>query len=1043
MSRTELIQKSATVDDRVADLRAETLPATVRESLDGVRKLDDVRTATLAGRARPDQILTAFSEVDTALIDALRLPYQVDTDTAAGRQVLALDALLRVDEALSSCTTQIVLVKATGDPRMSRSFVACMAALNVDNRRFRRLITPEQLKVAELDDAAVAARTSPTFLVDSLRDPDAAIAPVSLDVLFPASRSMITLGQFVEKKVVADVIAETRAREREALTAAWLVTVAAGVILLVVVLLSMTVARTVARPLSRLTRSAERVARVAEAELTRVADDESESVPPVRLDPVEVSARDEIGELARAFDRVQHTAARLVERQVAGRRNVAQMFGHVGRRTQNLVGRQIALIDRLERQETDPGRLEHLYRLDHISSRLRRNAGSLVVLSGATGSDGHVAPVPLADVVRLALGEIEDYTRVDVEVPPGVAAAPAIVGDLVLTLAELMENATSFSAPHTRVVVTGELTDGGARLVVVDHGIGLTEERMAEENARFDRRERLDLAPTEVLGLFVVGRLARRHGWHVRLTPTPGGGVTATLEVPADSLVVRRPEPVFATATLARCAARRARARDGSGRTARRLRRGAAEPGHPQHVQRRPVERLRQAGRRSGAGRGSGPAHRRRAARLAAGRRCARHPAGRAGGAPRPYLPADTGRRPGPGRSPGRRADDRPDPHRAGRPSPDPTGGSGPDAARRPGPRTGRRGRPGRRAVVATGCPAGAHADRRVRARTDRRTGVGPAGRSGPHGTPRRWSPVGPGRAGTGRPAHRTARHAVADPAAGARREPPGPRAHHPGRPGDRRAADRRTGRSGLRPGPGRGVPGRRTPGRGPHHPRPARNGASPAEPAGAGREPGRHPGPVHAPGQLRPRRPRRGPQSRQRIRGGRRPRSARSQPRPSLRRGPITVTSPFLHDNIEQSAAGDLSPEARTFNWLLDSFTSSTAGVMEAIAVSSDGLLMAMSAIKDRSNAERLAAVVSGMTSLAGGAASWYALGALNRVIVDMAEGYLLISAISSGSVLGVVADRTANLGTVAYEMTLFAGRAGGALSPRLIAELKNAVQQ
>ncbi|MEU0154252.1 roadblock/LC7 domain-containing protein [Micromonospora fulviviridis] len=154
-------------------------------------------------------------------------------------------------------------------------------------------------------------------------------------------------------------------------------------------------------------------------------------------------------------------------------------------------------------------------------------------------------------------------------------------------------------------------------------------------------------------------------------------------------------------------------------------------------------------------------------------------------------------------------------------------------------------------------------------------------------------------------------------------------------------------------------------------------------------------------------------------------------------------MTSPFLHDSTDQSATGGLSPEARTFNWLLDSFTSSTAGVMEAIAVSSDGLLMAMSAIKDRSNAERLAAVVSGMTSLAGGAASWYALGGLNRVIVDMEEGYLLISAISSGSVLGVVADRSANLGTVAYEMTLFAGRAGGALSPRLIAELKNAVQQ
>lgn len=136
------------------------------------------------------------------------------------------------------------------------------------------------------------------------------------------------------------------------------------------------------------------------------------------------------------------------------------------------------------------------------------------------------------------------------------------------------------------------------------------------------------------------------------------------------------------------------------------------------------------------------------------------------------------------------------------------------------------------------------------------------------------------------------------------------------------------------------------------------------------------------------------------------------------------------------------LSQEAKTFNWLLESFTTNTAGVSEAVAVSSDGLLIAMSSIKDRANAERLAAVVSGMTSLAGGAASWYALGTLNRVIIDMSDGYLLITAISAGSVLGVIADRTANLGTVAYEMTLFATRAGAALTPTLIAELKNSVQ-
>ncbi|MEU4370485.1 sensor histidine kinase [Micromonospora chersina] len=562
VTRTELIQKSATVDDRVADLRAESLPAPVRSALDGVRTLADLRTAVLAGKATPDEIMTAFRAVDMALIEALRLPFQVDTGTSAGRQVLALDALLRADEGLGACATLIVLVKATGDPKVAGSYIACMAALQVDNQRFRKLITPEQYRLAMLDDAAVAARTSPTFLVDSVRDPVAAIAAVPLDALFPSVRSMITLGQFVEKKIVADVIAETRDEQRDALAAAWLVGGAAALVLLSVVLLSMAVARTVARPLTRLTRSADRVARVAEAELTRVADDEAESVPPVRLDPVDVGAerRDEIGELARAFERVQHTAARLVERQVAGRRNVAQMFGHVGRRTQNLVGRQIALIDRLERQETDPGRLEHLYRLDHISSRLRRNAGSLVVLSGATGTDGHVAPVPLADLVRLALGEIEDYTRVDVQVPPGIAAAPATAGDLVLALAELMENATAFSPPHTRVLVAAEQTDGGARLTVVDRGIGMTEERLAEENARLTRRERLDLAPTEVLGLFVVGRLARRHGWTVRLAATAGGGVTAHLDVPAALLVIRRRERAGATVARATVPPRERRA---------------------------------------------------------------------------------------------------------------------------------------------------------------------------------------------------------------------------------------------------------------------------------------------------------------------------------------------------------------------------------------------------------------------------------------------------------------------------------------------------
>ncbi|MFY1588212.1 nitrate- and nitrite sensing domain-containing protein [Micromonospora sp. WMMD734] len=539
VQRTDLVQKIAEVDDRVADLRSDLgddLPAEVDTALDGVRQLATLRTAAVAGQTGPDQLMAGYGPVNTALIDSLRLRLNADTRTPAGRQVLALDGLLRTGESLSAGATLIVLVAARPNAQTVTAYVANFAVLSDESARLQALVTPEQLDLLTLEEIAVANRTGPNFIDQSAVDPATAIGALDVATLFPTVGSMITLGQFVEKKLAADVTAEVRADRQVALAGAYWVTLLMVTILIAVILLTMAVGRAVARPLTRLTRSADRVARVAESELVRVADDESETTPPVRLDPVDVGARDEIGDLARAFERVQNTAARLVERQVASRRNVAQMFGHVGRRTQNLVGRQIALIDRLEQQETEPGRLEHLYRLDHISSRLRRNAGSLVVLSGATGDDAHVAPVPVADVVRLALGEIEDYTRVDVQVPPEVVAAPAIVGDLVLTLAELMENATVFSPPHTRVVVTAETTDDGARLAVIDQGIGMSGQRLAEENARFTRRERLDLAPSEVLGLFVVGRLARRHGWTVELAATPGGGVTASLALPGSAL---------------------------------------------------------------------------------------------------------------------------------------------------------------------------------------------------------------------------------------------------------------------------------------------------------------------------------------------------------------------------------------------------------------------------------------------------------------------------------------------------------------------------
>ncbi|MFI7609473.1 nitrate- and nitrite sensing domain-containing protein [Micromonospora sp. NPDC049366] len=538
--RGTLVRQSTVVSDRIADLRtrpAADLPKPIVTLLAGAQRLNATRSAVLAHRVSPDAVMTVFTEVITSLIDAPRTLDDVDTATPAGRQLVALDAVLRTDEQINAAGTLLVLVTAGQSRTANMRYIATMSALQVALERFHAFATVEQGSLHRLISVGAIARTGRDFLALGPVDPGQAVKGLSVAMIFPAVSSLGTLGQFVTKKLVADILSEVTALQRRALTGA--LTVAALVlgVLLLVMSLSVATARMVALPLTRLTHSAHRVARVAAADLKRIADDETEAAHPVRLDHVDVSSRDEIGDLARAFDRVQHTAAQLVERQTASRRNVAQMFGHIGRRTQNLVGRQIALIDRLEQQESDPARLRDLYQLDHISSRLRRNASSLVVLSGSDSSEGHMAPLPLGDVARLALGEIENYGRVDVRVDSDVLVSPAVIGDLVLVFAELMENATSFSPPHTRVTVVARWEPAGVCISVIDHGIGMPPQRLAEENARFVRRERLELAPTEFLGLFVVGRLTRRHGWQVRLSPTPGGGVTADLVVGVDDLV--------------------------------------------------------------------------------------------------------------------------------------------------------------------------------------------------------------------------------------------------------------------------------------------------------------------------------------------------------------------------------------------------------------------------------------------------------------------------------------------------------------------------
>ncbi|QSB13350.1 sensor histidine kinase [Natronosporangium hydrolyticum] len=534
---SRLISQRARVDEQVAALTEQAgstdggVPAAVAAAVPDTADLAGLREAVVERALPAEQVVAAYSEINTALVDSLDLMDRLDLTAPGARQLAALDAALRLSEAAGQGTDALLIIAGTGSEAAAIQYLSNLRILAEYTERFNRYATPAQLEQLEIMSEAFVAQPETGEGVAFTEDPWEAVGDRTANSMFRPLESLSHLGQYVEAQVVADALADVDAQQQAALRTAYLVGFGATLLVLLVIAVTVLLARAVVRPLLNLTGSAHRVAQVAEAELARVADDEHESDEPIRMEPIPTTGSDEIGDLARAFDRVQTTAVQLVERQVASRRNVGLMFGYLGRRTENLVSRQISLIDQLENNETDPARLADLYRLDHISSRLRRNAGSLAALSGTVGADEYVAPLPLANAVRLALGEIEDYRRVDVQVPANLQVVPALGGDLVLLLAELMENATTFSPPHTRVTVTAVSGEAGATVTIIDHGIGMEPDRLAEENSRLSRRERLDLAPTEVLGLFVVGRLSRRHGLRVRLLETAGGGVTAVVEI--------------------------------------------------------------------------------------------------------------------------------------------------------------------------------------------------------------------------------------------------------------------------------------------------------------------------------------------------------------------------------------------------------------------------------------------------------------------------------------------------------------------------------
>ncbi|MEW2493593.1 ATP-binding protein [Streptomyces nodosus] len=541
------------VDAQVATVRATfggRLPATENQALREAEGLAGLRETVEQGYLPADNIDPAYTNVAKGLIDGLGLDRNQDlADTFTGH---LLDSLLRADAAHGSFETG-VFSATTGDSNALIEFTGAVGAHELylyQADRFARFATDEQVDELSGIEHNVAQREIAEAYAELQVDPSGLQAGTPAEVRHGFEAALAGYASYPKQaderlKITTSLIDQIADRaDAASRTAQW----RAGLLLGLTVLgfacwlaFSVVVRRSVVRPVRALTGAAQQVAEVAGRELSRVADDDDEDDGPPRLREVPVTAHDEIGELAEAFNHVQSTAGALLERQVLSRRNVAEMFGNVGRRVSNLTTRQLALIDAVERGETDPALLERLYSIDHIAVRLRRNADSLMLLAGIRETVLDSGPTALTNVVRAALGQIEGYQRVRLSAATEVMVAPDIIGDLTLMVAELLENAVAFSPADSPVEVAVHMGGEGAVISIADHGLGMSPERLTEENARLIRRERLDVMPTKVLGLFVVGTLARRWAVEVVLSRTPGGGVTATVEIPLSLLLTMSP----------------------------------------------------------------------------------------------------------------------------------------------------------------------------------------------------------------------------------------------------------------------------------------------------------------------------------------------------------------------------------------------------------------------------------------------------------------------------------------------------------------------
>jgi signal transduction histidine kinase len=338
-----------------------------------------------------------------------------------------------------------------------------------------------------------------------------------------------------EGQLADSVSSRTGTLHDSAITSAVIYSLAVVLLLAIALGVTAIIGQSMVGPLRRLRNGALQVAEDRLPDTVRRMGEAGGEDVPAAVEPIDVDSSDEIGEVARAFDQVHQEAVRLAGNEAALRGNVSAMFISLSRRSVPLIDRLGHMIDSLELTEDDPERLSDLFSMDHLVTRMRRNSENLLVLAGEEPVRKWSKPVPLADVVRAATSEIEQYGRVQLDIQPGIVVSGHAAADVVHLLAEIIENATMFSPPDTTVYILGqEAPTGGVVLEVRDHGVGISASRLSEINWRLENPPLVDVSVSQHMGLFAVSRLAARHGVRVRLQAATAQGLSALVWLPGN-----------------------------------------------------------------------------------------------------------------------------------------------------------------------------------------------------------------------------------------------------------------------------------------------------------------------------------------------------------------------------------------------------------------------------------------------------------------------------------------------------------------------------